>query len=332
MTIIFIDGFDLYSATVPETSRGWGRSATSRQTGRFGGQAARIANGGGSGIFGQTFAANSQVVVGFAMNCISSQYGDAKNVFELRHAGGLCAGIHVNTGGIIRIKNAANTVVHTTAAVMPLSGAGFVHLELAVLRHASAGTIDLYVDGVQVAALTGQNTGSANIDNAQIPELQAFGGTVDIDDFHLITGSITPLGDCRIETLRPSADTADKDWARSTGADNFALVDETTSNGDTDYVSSATATDKDIYACADLSSSPATIHAVSPTIIARKDDATARTIAGRVKSSASVGGATHTMGSAYQGFGAPVELDPNGSIAWATAAVNAAQLEIEVIT
>jgi hypothetical protein len=68
---------------------------------------------------------------------------------------------------------------------------------------------------------------------------------MDWNDIYVNDG--TRLGPSRVDTLRPIADTAEADRTASAGADHYAVEDETTINGDTDYVSAATPGDLDLY-------------------------------------------------------------------------------------
>jgi hypothetical protein len=65
-----------------------------------------------------------------------------------------------------------------------------------------------------------------------------------------------------VDVLYPNADTADADRSPSAGTDHYAVVDETTVNGDTDYVASGTAGDLDLYEVGDLPFTPDSIHPV----------------------------------------------------------------------
>ena len=69
--------------------------------------------------------------------------------------------------------------------------------------------------------------------------------------------------------LYPNADTPDAGWASNSGTDHYALVDETTVNGDTDYVASGTAGDLDLHEVGDLPFTPESIHAVQGTMRAQ---------------------------------------------------------------
>jgi hypothetical protein len=111
------------------------------------------------------------------------------------------------------------------------------------------------------------------------------------------------------------------------------MVDETQADGDTTYVASATATDLDTYTMGNLPVTPATIHAVQITMLARKDDATTRALRTKIRSNGDVAnGATGAMSSTFQFFDDLHEQDPDSADAWTAAAVNALEAGVEVVT
>jgi hypothetical protein len=176
------------------------------------------------------------------------------------------------------------------------------------------------------------NTGSSSIDAVVLSSDGSFSTQRIYDDLYM-TNTATRVGERRIDVLRPSADTAQKDWTPSTGTNNSALVDDTTFNDDTDYVSASTVGNKDLYDIGNLGFTPAAITALQVTYRARKDDATTREIRANVKSgSTTANGATKGMTTSYQTFFDIYETDPATSAAWTTSAVNALQIGPEVVT
>ena len=135
------------------------------------------------------------------------------------------------------------------------------------------------------------------------------------------------------DTLRPTADTAEADWTPSAGADHYAVVDEATINGDTDYVSAATPGALDLYEMSNLSFTPDTVHAVQVTMVARKDDAEARQVRTKLKSGTTTAdGTTQAMATSYLPYGDLYETDPDTAMAWTPGGVNAMQVGIEVVS
>ena len=115
---------------------------------------------------------------------------------------------------------------------------------------------------------------------------------VSIDDIYVLDES-TRLGQCRVSTLLPDADTADADWTPLGAGNHFAEVDD--DNGDTSCVASDTTGDLDMFDAQDLSFMPQTVHAVQISWRARKDDAATREVRSRIRSDAADGRRRHAQ-------------------------------------
>jgi hypothetical protein len=158
-----------------------------------------------------------------------------------------------------------------------------------------------------------------------------------IDDFYMATsaGGQTYLGDSRIITLKPNADTADEDWTLSTGTDSYALLNDAFGEDDTTYIDSPTATDKTVCGYTDLPAGEVgTIHGVTVTTRAKKDDVNARTMRSIVISNAvqSNGVTFSTTQDTYEHRHDAFPLNPDGSVAWTPTTVNAITAGVEVIS
>lgn len=326
MSITWMDGFDLYTSTNDGTTKytDW-VGFESYPTGRLG--VGQCINWGGNSYI--NFPANhgsttADLSIGFA-----GRYENLNNagmILELRNGTTQICQLEINSAGSLIAKRGGTTLGTSAAGVIATNTWAYIETEFT--RHASAGVFKVYANGVQVLNLTAQNTGASDIDGVRV----GAGNTqMYIDDLY-VTNTATKLGECRIDTLRPSADTATKDWTASTGVNNYACVDDTTFDT-ADYVSAASAGNKDYYNCADLSFNPASVFAVQVTTFAKKDDANTRTFRGNVKSSSSeANGATRGLSTSYSIYSDIFETDPNGSVAWTQASVNAAQVGIEVVS
>jgi hypothetical protein len=205
-----------------------------------------------------------------------------------------------------------------------------------VFVHDSTGSIVAYIDGDQALSVTGADTRQQTGDDITLVRLFGAAATsanprvMNWDDIY-VNG--TRLGPCRVDTLRPAVDTADADWTPSAGADHYAVVDETTVNGDTDYVSAATPGDLDLYAMGSLGFTPDIVHAVQVTMVARKDDAEARQVRSELKSGTiTAEGTTQGLATSYLPYGDLYQTDPDTAMAWTPGAVNAIQVGVEVVS
>lgn len=154
--------------------------------------------------------------------------------------------------------------------------------------------------------------------------------TTRVDDPIIHNGS-SFIGDVRIYELKPTADTATADFTTSSGLDHYALVDDDVHDSDTTYVESSTATDQDIYTLEDLPANANTVKAVINDVVAKKDDAGARSVRTIVKSNTDTVTQDHALTTDYQHYLSIHETDPQGGGAWTVARVNAAEIGVEVV-
>ena len=97
-----------------------------------------------------------------------------------------------------------------------------------------------------------------------------------IDDVYVIDPSsgtqTTFLGDCRVETLSPTAAGSTTQWTHAgTGTGNWGAVAEDSEDGDVSYNTTSGVGNRDTYALADLSASPTTIHGIQQFSISDRD-------------------------------------------------------------
>lgn len=265
--------------------------------------------------------------------------GTAVNAFvQFRDGATAQLSICFTNGGTIEIRSGGitGTLQATFAGAHPGNGIynGFV---FKVVINNTTGSVECRRDGAtsNTFAATNINTRggtSNNYANTIVLSSNASNNTA-FDDFVLwnttpATGELSDWsGELRVETLYPNADTAQKDFSRSTGSSNFALVDESKSNSDTDYVFSSTVNHKDLYDLTNLSSTPANIYGVEAHMFARKTDAGLKQSQIRVKSGATeVGGTDTVLTTSYVMQSHFLSTDPDTGVAWTATAINALQV------
>lgn len=166
--------------------------------------------------------------------------------------------IGVWRGGIVSFQQNTHAQLIGVCDPPAIVIGGLYHVQFRVVHHATLGSIVIKINDVEVFNVSGIRTINVNNVNEYSTRLtlrkQDFNvpaAPMYFDDVIIADGNggvnDNLLGDVRITAVLPDADTADKDYARSAGADNYALVDENPANDDADYVESAVVGDKDMY-------------------------------------------------------------------------------------
>jgi hypothetical protein len=342
MSLLFIEGFDFYqnlSATTGVAARWTINSTTgaSLVSGRFGGQAFRH-SGSTQRYIQRSIPATNTLAIGLAIKIEDASAVDANRpLITFINASGTQCGVGINSSGQLIAFNGGIGTVLGTGSEVAFQDNVWYYLEVEVFVHDSAGSIVAYLDGDAALSVTAADTRQQTGDDVTLVRLFGAAATsanphlMSWDDIYVNDG--TRLGPCRVDTLRPTADTAEADWTPSAGADHYALVDETTISGDTDYVSATTPGDLDLYEMGNLSFTPDTVHAVQVTMVARKDDAEVRQLRTKLKSGTTAAdGTTQGMATSYLPYGDLYEADPDTAMAWTAGGVNGMQVGIEVVS
>jgi hypothetical protein len=337
MSIIWIDGFDLYTqSTVSRKGyTGTTGSPNNIDTGRFSGQSWR-ADTNANPMFIPAFTATDTISMGFAYQQanVNSSYTTGIAMMAFRNSTTVICKLGVDQNGAIKFGRGdftTNNICSSANGVIVAGAWNYIEVEL-VRGSGSAGSVNIYCNGTLVANASSTNTGASSIDNIGITTEAASSGFRYFDDLY-VTNTSTKLGECKVETIRPSADTAQKDWTPNSGANNYSRVNTTTMDDDTTYNASATVGNKDLFDLADLATVPNSIKAVQTVFVARKDDATTRTARVNMKNgSTTTNGTTRSMASSYSYWNDIYETNPDTSAAFTGANVNAMQLGYEVVS
>lgn len=342
MTILLAESFDHYDSALAFGK--WHASTTFGAEDGIKAGAGRWGPGGGGGSgFRTTFAdiflrhdlaaPVSTLIIGCAVNMTLRS---ERHPF-LRTADGTTSQveIHVDATGEI-IVTRGSTIIHQSGYIYPLHE--YRYVEVKIVIHDSAGSVQMWVDGVSKFNATGLDT--QNTANAQITAFFLGNGTgsgfgiarhIDYDDVVLLdTGGSAPqndrLGDIKVHPLAVTGNGATNDFTASSGT-NASCVDEANPNDDSDFVESSTVGHIDLYALADLPPSVTTIFGVQWLARMRKTDAGVRQIdpAYRVGGT-NYFGAVQTLAGAYAAHREIKQLSPATSAAWTTSEINALQI------
>lgn len=199
------------------------------------------------------------------------------------------------------------------------------YIEMKILV-ADSGTWEVRVDGVAVLSGSGDTrnvAGAANVDTIQF---YGTGGATYLDDFILLNGvdsgvvgrpNNTFIGDVFVEALFPTGNGNSSQFDGSDGnsTDNYLLVDELGSDGDTTYVESGVDDEKDTYQFGNTSGTGG-VAGVVAYARARRTDADSRDIAivSRLSTATPTeqDSADQPLASSYAGHGEVFEADPGG--------------------
>ena len=244
MALLFAEGFDDLAVTdVPMRfgcTPGSHLAGCSMVTGRAGtGKAFSVDYDGEKQV--ASFANSTTVIIGFAL--WTNGYNASYPCVEIRNGGTYLMRLTCNNNNNLQIKDATNNEVGNITNWHGITS--YVELKL---TPGASGHLTAKCDGAVMFDANGNfGTGPAN----QVQFGTSAGYHITYDDVYICdtTGSRNNdfLGDTRILSAVPTADGADLQWTPSTGTAHYAVVDEPTPNGDTDYISSAAAGQSDTF-------------------------------------------------------------------------------------
>ena len=353
MAILFMDGLDVYEDVDATTAVGWNYRAGSnlatfsKTLGRFGGGTVVAAGSVNSTIWQYPFAfsTNTDYFTSFSFKAKNIPASGAQRFFGLSDAAGnLCFQLSITSTSAIRYANAPGPTTDSVATgLIAASTWCRVEVKFNLGTNTSTGTIEVRVNGVSVLALTGQNifasTGGALLryynDQSATADDRYFDDIV-INDTTGTTNN-TWMDDVRIDTIQPNGDTAQADWAKSTGTSGFALIDDTlgASDGDGTYISSNTVGNKSEFDMTSLPSASGSIYALQMRVCAERSGLTARTFRSYLKNSAAVvnGPTLQAFALTYAwNLGGIASTDPNTSAPWTDSGVASVKLGLELVS
>jgi len=355
MALLWIDGFDHYSAPADAESVGrlnmldgaWAAAAVggpSETYSRTGGQSLHIPS------FSQTSADNyrrifgsglSTVGFGFAiyMPTLASLIVGRAELFALTDSGNLKQ-LTFNllaTGAIeVRQGGATGTLLGTTPDGT-LVATAWQHVEVKAVISPTVGAVEIRVNGVTVISLSGVNTGPATANNLTfMRNASAFFQEFDVylDDIYAwdITGTYNNdfVGDKRVLSLMPTDDTAVADWAITGAASGYAAISEIPPDDDVSYIDTQIVGQQSAFQVADLVGLYGAISAVMTTPLSRKTVAgTCNLQVSLLSGAAEAPGADRPITENYTYYTDMFEQDPNTAAPWTQAAINAMQMRIK---
>ena len=239
---------------------------------------------------------------------------------------------------VIRLYRGSITTSLATAPAFALNSWHVVEWRLQITS-VSTGSSEVWVDGVQVIAFSGDvcQTATPSISNVFLGTINTHANTIfaAYDDVAVNDTSGTRNngrpGDGRIELLLPSGAGSSTQLTRGgtdTGA-NYSQVNERPPSM-SQYVASANVGDRDLYAMSDSSLSGA-VNLIELLALANNSDAGAGSLGLTLKSGATTNEATAQALSSSAGYyRTRYETDPNTSADWTPSAVQAIEAGVTV--
>jgi hypothetical protein len=198
-------------------------------------------------IFGFRMRSNVSFT-GYRNSTNSEAYGsDGSCVACVRYLGTTQIWIQLTTTGALSVYR-GSTLLATSSNTLQQSVQAYIEF-MTTLGTGTAGAWELRVN--ETTWISGSGTNTANQGTARWDEFRlgpygnitAGSQSVDYDDLYLADGDgsnwNTFMGDMCIDAVYPDSNGSHSDFTRSTGANQYATVDEALANGDTDYNSTA---------------------------------------------------------------------------------------------
>lgn len=332
MALLFIDGFDHYAtADIPKKWSAYDQ-ATISAIGRRGSGALNTGTGASSGATLTLSNTYSTLILGAALKF--SSFTGTHIPLQFTDGGVGQVYLEVSSDGVLAVYRSGTKLGQSLPGVVRIDS--WFYLEMKVVINDTTGAVEVRVNGSTVVALTNVDTQATA--NAYATAIRFYGNlsapSVTVDDLYLLDTSGTVnndfLGDCRVDAYLPTVDGAVQAWTPTPAGTHYTTVDETTPNA-TDYVSSATVGNKELFGVPDMVNTPLSIFGVQLASFAWKTDAGFREIKNLVRISAvdypsSALSITETSAYKLKVW----DQNPATSTAWTDTSVNAAEWGVEV--
>jgi hypothetical protein len=350
MSLLFTDGFDLYSAVADLEAAGWvintpGNVLVQTTGGRFGDGAIKVQDNLGPPYLSRPVNIDAnRIFVQFACKVenLSAATDEAWILFLNNSGQDQVCRLMLQVNGSIQVEDAAGAVIGTTAAGV-IQGGIWHYMEFEVVSNGSTGSIIIMIDETQVLNETGLDT---SITATDVDEVRFFSGsnsategTVYDDVIVLDDAGTSPhndsMGDLRITTLLPNADVAgEADWDLSTGSNGYELIDEAVPgdhDGDGTYIYDETAGGRSLFEFENLPIDPHQVLGVTVATQARKDDAGTINMRTVMNSNSVIdNGGLYSPSTDYQTVRQIRERDPDGAGLFDKTAVDALKVGVEI--
>lgn len=342
--LLFADSFDHYSNS--QIARKWDGATTvsggiTAAIGRNGtaGWRSGATGAAASGLYKAVPSNPSHLIHGFSFYVAALPIAE-QVLFVLVESGTVHVVINLRTDGKLQAyRGPFTTSLGISSAGISAGQTNYIELDQTV--HDSAGAIQIKINGVSVLNLSSidtRNGGTGVITNYCLggPYNTILTNTSvvgDFDDHYCLdtTGATNNsfLGDVRVQAIYPTGAGNYTQWTPLSGS-NYQNVDENPATDDTDYNYSGTAAQKDSFVFGDVTPTTGTVYGVLVNLVARKDDAGARSLRSLIRLSSTDANATaQTIGSSYANYQFVHETKP-GSGSFSISDINSSEFGYEI--
>lgn len=259
------------------------------------------------------------------------QFADAANTMQIS--------VISQSTGVIEVFRGGGSGTSLGASATPAVVANaYQHIECIVFFSQTVGTVEVRVNGVTVVSISGVDTCfSALTECSQVYIGGGCGSTgyaqTDLDDIYCYDNSgsynNTFIGDRRVLTLFPDANTATADWTAVGAASGYLCIDEATPNDDTDYITAATVGLVSQFGLQNLPAGISVVNAVVMVERARKTEAgSANTQVSIVSGASTTAGADKPLTEIYTYRQDVFQTDPATAAPFTPTAVDALQFKV----
>jgi len=348
MALLWCDGFDHYGTTTAKMLDGaWAQVASSAVI-----TTSNVRTGTYAMQFGIGFQGFARRVLGGAKTTVGVgaawyfpalptasntdaiyAFNDADNNVQVTISIGSTGTLSAYRGHFI-----SGTLLGTTATPVVVANA-YQHIEAVVFFSQTVGTVEVRVNGVTVLSLSGLDTvASSLVECSQIVFAlpgTSLGATISkyMDDVFAYDNTSsynnTFIGDRRVLTLFPDANTATADWTAVGAASGYLCIDEANPNEDTDYITAATVGLVSQFGLQNLPAGISIVNAVVMVERARKTEAgTANTQVSVVSGASTSNGADKPLTEIYTYRQDVFQTDPATAAPFTPTAVDALQFKV----
>lgn len=274
--------------------------------------------------------------IGLALNMASP--ADDHKIISMKKSGTEELAIYtVNSGGNwkLRVKRGATTILDTALKAQQK----WFHVEFDIEFHDTGGSVTIRFDGDDGTDVTFSGNTSDNGGNSCDEIIFSFlagaaSAWVQVDDIFVFRGATGFKGDHVVCSGLPSADGNVNQFSRSSGDDNYALVDEPNeADGDTSYTYVDSDDQIDLFVYSDLAKS-GSVAAVEIITIAKLATAGSRDFqaATRIGDTNYFGTSKTVDSTGYAAYRQTFDVKPSDATPWTADDVDAAEFGYKTVS